>query len=220
MGWHQQATRAAQNEAHSLEPASIRQRDGGKTRARELQRLRRVLTAEGWNGGGSVAFYKFGEVVGEGAFGKVRLAVHLPTTHKVAIKSYCSNKMKTKTAWRAQAKQLNTALRPAAGTPLDAHPHILPHAVLCNATPSLPLSHVWCVVWRHPAERAGVAARSAGHPQGGTRRTQQCRWWHRLSSLAISLWVYSRSFRTVDFYTHTHTRPFLFRLPSPPSRCV
>lgn len=86
-----------ESESSWLEPSRVRQRDGGKARGRLLKRVNRIVTGDGWNGNGTLEFYKIGPVIGEGAFGKVRMAVHLPTMHRVAVKSYCSSKMKSTT---------------------------------------------------------------------------------------------------------------------------
>ena len=45
-----------------------------------------------------ISFYKYGRLIGQGAFGKVNLGLHILTGRFVAIKSFNKNKLKNERA--------------------------------------------------------------------------------------------------------------------------
>ena len=68
--------------------------------------LKAYVSSPEFNGRSTTDFYGFGKVLGQGSFGKVRLAWHRLAGAKVAIKSYEKAKLKEPNHWRRVQQEI------------------------------------------------------------------------------------------------------------------
>jgi hypothetical protein len=81
-------------------------------REREQQlrlKLKAFVSSPEFGGRSTTDFYGFGKVLGQGSFGKVRLAWHRLAGAKVAIKSYEKEKLKEPNHWRRVQQEIRCA---------------------------------------------------------------------------------------------------------------
>ena len=72
----------------------------------QRQRLKEIVALEDFDGHSNTDFYGFGKVLGQGSFGKVRLAWHRLAGCKVAVKSYEKSKMKEPQHWKRVQQEI------------------------------------------------------------------------------------------------------------------
>ena len=72
--------------------------------------LKAYVSSPEFNGRSTTDFYGFGKVLGQGSFGKVRLAWHRLAGAKVAIKSYEKAKLKEPNHWRRVQQEIGCVL--------------------------------------------------------------------------------------------------------------
>ena len=75
----------------------------------QRQRLQKYVSHKAYDGRSSTEFYKFGKVLGQGSFGKVRLAWHKLTGARVAVKSYEKERLKEPSHWRRTQQEIRCA---------------------------------------------------------------------------------------------------------------
>jgi hypothetical protein len=81
-------------------------------------RLKTLVASSSFEGRASTDFYGFGKVLGQGSFGKVRLAWQRLAGNKVAIKSYEKSKMTEPQHWKRVQQEIKLMER------LN-HPHVI-----------------------------------------------------------------------------------------------
>ena len=72
----------------------------------QRQRLKQYVASPEFDGKSNTDFYGFGKVLGQGSFGKVRLAWHRLAGAKVAIKSYEKSKLTEPNHWRRVQQEI------------------------------------------------------------------------------------------------------------------
>ncbi|KAA0152872.1 hypothetical protein FNF31_06569 [Cafeteria roenbergensis] len=72
----------------------------------QRQRLRDFVSSPEFDGNATTDFYGFGKVLGQGSFGKVRLAWHRLAGAKVAIKSYEKSRIKDAAQWKRVQQEI------------------------------------------------------------------------------------------------------------------
>ena len=72
----------------------------------QRQRLRDHVSSSAFEGKATTDFYGFGKVLGQGSFGKVRLAWHRLAGAKVAIKSYEKSRIKDAAQWKRVQQEI------------------------------------------------------------------------------------------------------------------
>eukprot|EP01138_Halocafeteria_seosinensis_P012106 gb/GECG01012374.1/.p1 GENE.gb/GECG01012374.1/~~gb/GECG01012374.1/.p1 ORF type:complete len:1304 (+),score=180.70 gb/GECG01012374.1/:1-3912(+) len=72
----------------------------------QRQRLKETVASDDFDGHSTTDFYGFGKVLGQGSFGKVRLAWHRLAGCKVAVKSYEKSKMKEPQHWKRVQQEI------------------------------------------------------------------------------------------------------------------
>ena len=72
----------------------------------QRQRLKAFVASPEFDGKSNTDFYGFGKVLGQGSFGKVRLAWHRLAGAKVAIKSYEKSKLTEPNHWRRVQQEI------------------------------------------------------------------------------------------------------------------
>ena len=82
------------------------------------QRLIESVSSPSFSGKSTTDFYGFGKVLGQGSFGKVRLAWHRLAGTQVAIKSYEKSKMTEEHHWKRVKQEIKLMER------LN-HPHVI-----------------------------------------------------------------------------------------------
>lgn len=73
---------------------------------RQRQLLKAFVASPDFDGKSNTGFYGFGKVLGQGSFGKVRLAWHRLAGAKVAIKSYEKSKLTEPNHWRRVQQEI------------------------------------------------------------------------------------------------------------------
>jgi serine/threonine protein kinase len=73
---------------------------------KQRQQLRDYVASSDFDGKATTDFYGFGKVLGQGSFGKVRLAWHRLAGAKVAIKSYEKSKIKDAAQWKRVQQEI------------------------------------------------------------------------------------------------------------------
>jgi hypothetical protein len=76
----------------------------------QRQRLKAFVASHEFDGKSNTDFYGFGKVLGQGSFGKVRLAWHRLAGAKVAIKSYEKAKLTEPNHWRRVQQEIRFGL--------------------------------------------------------------------------------------------------------------
>lgn len=72
----------------------------------QRERLLRYVSNPNYDGRASTDFYKFGKVLGQGSFAKVRLAWHKLTGVRVAVKSYDKSRLTEPAHWRRTQQEI------------------------------------------------------------------------------------------------------------------
>lgn len=108
-----QASSAATSDATTLDEEARAQHEW-----QQRQRLKRLVASPSFDGRATTDFYKFGKVLGQGSFGKVRLAAHRLSGVRVAVKSYEKAKLQNPSHWRRAQQEIALMER-------MNHPHII-----------------------------------------------------------------------------------------------